>query len=60
MRSWQLMVRLLVNFDAAGCVCMDIGVPLRELGEYDIAPLRDVILAQGEDVWLGNTYRQQE
>jgi len=39
---------------------MDIGVPLRELGEYDIAPLRDIILAQGEDVWLGNTYRQQE
>jgi hypothetical protein len=39
---------------------MDIGEPLRELGEYDIAPLRDVILAQGEEVWLGNTYRQQE
>ena len=38
---------------------MDIGVPLRELGEYDIAPLRDVILAQDESVWLGNTYRQQ-
>lgn len=39
---------------------MDIGVPLRELGEYDIAPLRDCILAQEEQVWLGNTYRQQE
>jgi len=39
---------------------MDIGVPLRELGEYDIVPLRDVILAQGDEVWLGNTYRQQE
>jgi aspartyl/asparaginyl beta-hydroxylase (cupin superfamily) len=39
---------------------MDIGEPLRDLGEYDIAALRDVILAQGEEVWLGNTYRQQE
>lgn len=39
---------------------MDIGVPLRELGEYDIEPLRDVILAQDEQAWLGNTYRQQE
>lgn len=39
---------------------MDIGVPLRELGEYDIRPLRDVILAQDEQAWLGNTYRQQE
>jgi hypothetical protein len=39
---------------------MDIGVPLRELGEYDISALRDVILGQDEQVWLGNTYRQQE
>ena len=39
---------------------MDIGVPLLELGEYDVSPLCDVILAQGEEVWLGNTYRQQE
>ena len=30
---------------------MDIGVPLRELGEYDVSPLCDVILAQGEEVW---------
>jgi len=39
---------------------MDIGVPLRDLGEYDVAPLRDLILALGEEAWLGNTYRQQE
>lgn len=39
---------------------MDIGEPLRELGEYDIGPLRDTILAQSEQVWQGNTYRQQE
>ena len=39
---------------------MDIGVPLRELGEYDISALRDVILAQDEQAWLGNTYRQAQ
>ncbi len=39
---------------------MDIGVPLRELGEYDISALRDVILAQDEQAWLGNIYRQQQ
>lgn len=39
---------------------MDIGVPLRELGEYDINALRDLILAQDEQAWLGNTYRQAQ
>jgi hypothetical protein len=39
---------------------MDIGVPLKELGEYDIEPLKQKILSFGEDDWLGNTYRQQE
>ena len=39
---------------------MDIGVPLLELGEYEVSGLRDVILAQDEAVWLGNTYRQQQ
>ena len=39
---------------------MDIGVPLRELGEYDIGALRDLILAQDDAAWLGNTYRQQQ
>jgi hypothetical protein len=38
---------------------MDIGVPLRELGEYDISALSDVILALDEEAWQGNTYRQQ-
>lgn len=38
---------------------MDIGVPLRELGAYDIAPLREAILALEEDAWLDNEYRQQ-
>jgi hypothetical protein len=39
---------------------MDIGIPLRDLGEYDISALREVILAQNEETWLGNTFRQQE
>ena len=39
---------------------MDIGGPLGGLGEYDIGALRDLILAQDDAVWLGNTYRQQQ
>jgi len=39
---------------------MDIGVPLRELGTYDISALREAILSQPEDAWLNNTFRQQE
>lgn len=39
---------------------MDIGVPLRELGEYDISKLRECILGQDEQAWQGNTFRQQE
>lgn len=39
---------------------MDIEVPLKELGEYDIAPLREAILGLNEPVWKDNTYRQQE
>ena len=30
---------------------MDIGVPLRDLGEYDISALRDAILALDEETW---------
>jgi hypothetical protein len=39
---------------------MDIGIPLRELGAYDIGALREAILVQGEEAWLDNTFRQQE
>lgn len=39
---------------------MDIGVPLKELGDYDIEPLRQKILSLEEGAWLGNVYRQQE
>ena len=39
---------------------MDIETPLKELGDYDIGPLRDCILGLGDAAWLGNTYRQQE
>jgi hypothetical protein len=39
---------------------MDIGEPLKELGDYDISGLRELILAQDEPAWFGNTYRQQQ
>lgn len=38
---------------------MDIDEPLRELGEIDIAPLRDQILSQEDAAWHEDTYRQQ-
>jgi hypothetical protein len=39
---------------------MEIGVPLKELGDYDINPLQDTILALPESSWFGNQYRQLE
>ena len=39
---------------------MEIGVPLKELGDYDINPLQDTILALSESSWFGNQYRQLE
>ncbi len=39
---------------------MDIDVPLRELGTFDIGNLRDAILALDEESWLENVQRQQE
>ncbi|MGI9288967.1 MAG: aspartyl/asparaginyl beta-hydroxylase domain-containing protein [Pseudomonadales bacterium] len=38
---------------------MDIEVPLRELGELDIEPLRNAILELPPDAWLDQQYRQQ-
>jgi aspartyl/asparaginyl beta-hydroxylase (cupin superfamily) len=38
---------------------MDIGVPLRELGPVDSAALGEAILAQGDDAWLEDEYRQE-
>jgi quercetin dioxygenase-like cupin family protein len=38
---------------------MDIGVPLRELGAYNIDALRTAIALQDEAAWLHNTHRQQ-
>ncbi len=38
---------------------MDIDVPIRELGEIDMASLRDAILAQEEAAWHEDEYRQQ-
>ena len=39
---------------------MDIGVPLKELGAYDIEPLKTKILSMPEAAWWGNQYRQLE
>lgn len=38
---------------------MDIEVPLRELGELDIEPLRNAILGLAPEAWLDQEYRQQ-
>lgn len=38
---------------------MDIDVPLRELGEFDSAALREAILDQEEAAWHEDEYRQQ-
>jgi hypothetical protein len=38
---------------------MDIDVPLRELGPVDSSALRELILAQGEDAWHEDEYRQE-
>lgn len=37
---------------------MDIGVPLRDLGPVDVAPLVARIATLGEDDWTANTFRQ--
>lgn len=39
---------------------MNIDTSLRELGPVDITELRDVILAQDEQAWKENPYRQEE
>jgi hypothetical protein len=38
---------------------MDIGKPLRELGDVDVEALREAVLAQDESAWLENEHRQQ-
>lgn len=38
---------------------MDIGIPLRELGDIDVCALRDEILAQDDAAWTENDYRQR-
>jgi hypothetical protein len=37
---------------------MDIGVPLLELGEFNVQPLSRAIMDLGDAAWLGNEYRQ--
>ncbi len=38
---------------------MDIGVPFRDLGEFDVAPLLERVEQLSESDWLDNSYRQQ-
>ena len=38
---------------------MDIGTPLKELGDIDTSALKEVILRAEEKDWLDNSYRQQ-
>jgi Aspartyl/Asparaginyl beta-hydroxylase len=37
---------------------VDIDVPLRDLGEFDVQPLAQAIMALDDSAWLGNAYRQ--
>ena len=39
---------------------MDIGIPIKDLGEYDIEPLKAKIMALPEEAWWGNQFRQLE
>jgi hypothetical protein len=39
---------------------MDIGIPLRDLGEIDSTALSETILGLGEQVWKENAYRQKK
>jgi hypothetical protein len=39
---------------------MDIGIPIRELGEFDTSALRDAILAQDEAAWHEDEFRQDK
>lgn len=39
---------------------MNIDTPLRELGGFDSTALRDAILAQGDEAWNEDNYRQEQ
>ena len=39
---------------------MDIGVAIKDLGSYDIEPLKNKILSLPEEAWWGNQFRQLE
>lgn len=38
---------------------MDIGIPIRDLGEVDSSALRETVLALDESIWKENRYRQK-
>ena len=37
---------------------MDIGVPVKELGEIEVAPLIDAIMNIDTEAWFANNHRQ--
>jgi hypothetical protein len=39
---------------------MDIGVSVKDLGNIDVSPLRDAILAVDDQAWFENNHRQTE
>ena len=39
---------------------MDIGVPIKELGQYEIETLQQAILSQPEEAWFNNQDRQND
>ncbi|MEO0397804.1 MAG: aspartyl/asparaginyl beta-hydroxylase domain-containing protein [Pseudomonadota bacterium] len=39
---------------------MDIDVPLKDWGEFDVAPLREAILSQEDAAWLESSQRQDD
>ena len=39
---------------------MDIEIPIKDLGEYDIEPLKAKIMDLPEEAWWGNQFRQLE
>ena len=37
---------------------MDIGVPVKELGDIEVTPLIDAIMSIDDEAWLANNHRQ--
>ena len=39
---------------------MNIAMPIKPLGQVEVGPLRDAILAQDDGAWFEQEYRQKE